>query len=214
MTATTVTAGTISSARKLLICGAVATPLWGVVSLTQAATRTGFDLTQQPLSALANGDLGWLQIANFLIAGALTIAGATGLSRVMRGTPGGTWVPRLLRVNGAGMMAAGVLVMDPAAGWPAGTPEGIPTSMSWHSIGHMVAGSITFIAMIATCYVLARRLAKAGHRVQAVLSVLAGTALLVGDAWAMAGGAGGSLTLAVGYLTAAFWVTLFTARQL
>ena len=35
-----------------------------VVSLTQAATRAGFDLTRHPLSALSNGDLGWLQITN------------------------------------------------------------------------------------------------------------------------------------------------------
>jgi hypothetical protein len=53
----------------LLTCAVAAAPLWAVVSLAQAATREGFDLTHHPLSALSNGSLGWLQISNFLVAG-------------------------------------------------------------------------------------------------------------------------------------------------
>src|SRR4029450_10187220 len=79
-------------------CRPGAGPVWGAVSLAQAATREGFDLTRHPLSALANGSLGWLQIANFLVAGVLTIAGATGLRRALHGGRGGTWVPRLVRL--------------------------------------------------------------------------------------------------------------------
>jgi hypothetical protein len=36
---------------------------------------------------------------------------------------------------------------------------------------------------------------------------VAGTALLAGDLWAMSGGAAGSLTLAVGAITALLWVS-------
>ncbi|HEU4346557.1 MAG TPA: DUF998 domain-containing protein, partial [Actinoplanes sp.] len=164
-----------------------------------------------PLSALSNGTLGWLQIANFVIAGVLTVAGATGLCRALSGRAGGTWAPRLIRVSGAGLIAAGVLVMDPAGGFPAGAPAGLPASMSWHSVGHMVAGSITFICLIAACYVLARHFAKAGARGLAVAAVLSGTALLVGDGWAMSGGAAGSLTLAVGAIAAMLFVSLTAA---
>lgn len=48
--------------RSLLTCAVVSAPLWAVVSLAQATTRDGFDLTQQPLSLLSAGPLGWLQI--------------------------------------------------------------------------------------------------------------------------------------------------------
>src|SRR5262245_53305328 len=123
------------STRTLLACATVAAPLWAVVSLAQAATRDGFDLTRHPLSALSNGDLGWLQIANFILAGVLTVAGASGLARVLFATPGGVWAPRLVRVSGFGLIAAGVFVMDPADGYPAGTPAGMPATFSWHSIG-------------------------------------------------------------------------------
>ncbi|WP_219419093.1 DUF998 domain-containing protein [Pseudonocardia nigra] len=200
------------STRSLLTCAAVAAPLWTVVSLAQVATRDGFDLTRHPLSALSTGALGWLQIANFLVAGVLTVAGAAGLRRALAGRPGGRWAPRLVLVNGIGMIGAGVLVMDPADGFPAGTPTGMPAVLSWHAVGHLVAGSIAFIALIAACYVIGHHFARTGHRGLAVASWLAGTALVLGDGWAMSGGPAGSLTLAVGAITAMLWVSAVAAR--
>ncbi|MER5419126.1 DUF998 domain-containing protein [Streptosporangium roseum] len=204
--------GTSAATRSLLTCAAVAGPLWAVVSLAQAATREGFDLTRHPLSLLSNGSLGWLQITNFLVAGVLTIAGAAGLRRALHGAPGGRWAPRLVRVNGIGMIAAGVFVMDPADGFPTGTPYGMPGTLTWHSYGHMAAGSIAFIALIAACYVLGRHFGRAGNRGHAIASRVAGTALLVGNAWSMSGGTAGSLTLAAGAITAMLWVSLAAAR--
>jgi hypothetical protein len=209
---TTAASSTSATTRSLLTCAAVAAPLWAVVSLTQAATREGFDVTRHPLSALSNGALGWLQITNFLVAGVLTVVGATGLRRVLNGTPGGKWAPRLVRVNGIGMIAAGVFVMDPADGFPVGTPNGMPKTLTWHSYGHMAAGSIAFIALIAACYVLGRHFGRAGNRGYAIASRVAGTALVVGDLWAMSGGKAGSLTLAVGAITAMLWVATVAAR--
>ncbi|GIG61903.1 hypothetical protein Lfu02_62750 [Longispora fulva] len=212
MTAVQLPAATATSTRTLLTCAVVASPLWAAVSLGQAATREGFDITRHPLSALSDGSLGWLQIANFVLAGALLVLGATGLRRVLHGTPGGRWAPRLVRIAGFGMVAAGCLVMDPADGFPTGTPAGMPASFSWHSIGHMVAGTITFLALIAACYVLGRHFGRAGNRGYAVASRIAGTALLVGNGWAMTGGRYGTVTLAVGAITAMLWVSAVAAR--
>ncbi|GAA4591044.1 hypothetical protein BJY16_000142 [Actinoplanes octamycinicus] len=201
--------------RFLLGALAVAGPLWATVSLVQAATRDGFDLTRHPLSLLSTGSLGWLQITNFVLAGILLVAGATGLRRAVTSR----WAPRLVRVSGLGMIAAGLLVMDPADGYPIGTPPGMPPAMSWHSIGHMVAGSITFTALIAACYVLARHFAvlaghsgTAGARRTAVAAALSGTALLAGDIWAMTGAPAGSLTLAAGAITAMCFLTVAAIR--
>src|SRR3982751_5797551 len=91
-----------TSTRTLLTAGAVAAPLWAGVSLAQVATRDGFDITRRPLSLLSTGSLGWLQITNFVVAGVLFLAGAGGLRRVMTGTPGGRWAPRLVRTAGLG----------------------------------------------------------------------------------------------------------------
>jgi hypothetical membrane protein len=206
------TTATAPSTRTLLTCLTVAGPLWAVVSLAQAATRDGFDLTRHPLSALSTGDLGWLQITNFLVAGVLTVVGAVGLRRATAGTAGGRLAPRLVAAYGLGMVGAGLLVMDPADGFPAGTPAGMPPSMSWHSVGHMVVGSIAFAALIAACYVLGRHFGRAGNRGLAVASRVAATVMLAGVGWSMTGGTAGSLTLAVGVITATLWVAALAAR--
>ncbi|MFE3097375.1 DUF998 domain-containing protein [Streptomyces sp. NPDC059248] len=184
--------------RELLACVAVAGPLWVGVSIAQVLTREGFEPTRHPLSQLATGSLGWLQITNFVIAGILATAGAAGLRRVMQGTAGGVAVPRLVRVIGIGMVAAGLLTMDPADGFPVGTPEGIPETMSWHAYGHMLAGSVTFISMIAAGYLLGRHFSRLGNRKLAIASRVAATVKLAGDAWAMSGGQAGPVTIATG----------------
>ncbi|GLW29204.1 DUF998 domain-containing protein [Actinoplanes regularis] len=188
----------VSSRRAAL---AVAGPLWAAVSLAQVATRDGFDLMRHPLSLLSTGSLGWVQIANFVVAGLLMVVGAGSLD--------GRWAPRLTRIAGFGMIAAGLLVMDPGGGFPAGHPE-VPTTMSRHAIGHMAAGTVTFIALIAACYVLAKRATTRGWTAAAAIS---GTALLVGDLWAMSGGAAGTLTLAVGAITAMLFLSMTALRS-
>lgn len=205
-------AATRSRTRSLLTVAVVAQPLWAVVALAQAATRDGYDITRHPLSALANGSLGWIQITNFVLAGALTVIGAGGLRRALRGTPGGTWAPRLVRISGVGMIAAGVFVMDPADGFPVGTPDGMPAALSWQSYAHFAAGSVTFTALIAACYVLGHHFGRTGMRRHAAGSRIAGTALLLGNGWAMSGGTAGTLTLAVGVITAMAWISLVAAR--
>ncbi|MEU8664915.1 DUF998 domain-containing protein, partial [Actinoplanes philippinensis] len=181
---------------KKNIALAVAGPLWAAVSLLQVATRAGFDLMRHPLSLLSTGSLGAVQIANFVLAGLLLVAGAGSLD--------GRWAPRLTRITGFGMIAAGLLVMDPGSGFPAGH-DAVPTTMTWHAVGHMAAGTVTFTALIAVCYVLARR---ARTRSAAVAGLLSGTALLAGWLWAMAGGTAGTLTLAVGAIAAMLFLSV------
>ncbi|MEU7070181.1 DUF998 domain-containing protein [Streptomyces narbonensis] len=211
-TSTSVASSSPATTRSLLTVAVVAQPLWALVALTQAATRDGYDITRHPLSALSNGSLGWIQITNFVLAGVLTVIGAGGLRRALRGTPGGTWAPRLVRISGVGMIAAGVFVMDPADGFPVGTPDGMPAALSWQSYAHFAAGSVTFTALIAACYVLGRHFGRAGLRRHAVGSRVAGTALLLGNGWAMGGGTAGTLTLAVGVITAMVWISSCAAR--
>ncbi|MFF0444834.1 DUF998 domain-containing protein [Streptomyces sp. NPDC004609] len=199
-------AATAVSTRRLLVSAAVGAPLWVAVSLAQAATRDGFDLTRHPLSMLSNGSLGWLQITNFVVTGVLTAVGAFGLGRALRGTPGGTWVPRLVLVNGIGNIAAGVFVMDPGDGF-AGAPAGTPETLSGAAVGHLIAGSLALFALAAANFVLGRHFSRAGERGLAIGSRIAGAALLLGNGWASAGGGSGSLTLAIGAIIAMLWVS-------
>ncbi|MEU1969436.1 DUF998 domain-containing protein [Micromonospora sediminicola] len=145
------------------------------VSLAQAYTRDGFDLSRQPLSLLALGEHGWIQIANFVLSGLLSFAGAIGLRRTLRGGPAGTCGPALVALLGVGLIVGGVFRADPSMGWPAGAPAGEPETMSWHSYGHGVGAMLSFGSLVVSCLVLARRLGRVG----ALLSTLAAVATLV-----------------------------------
>jgi hypothetical protein len=158
--ATTAPAVSSESARRtqmLLACGAVAGPLFIVVALTQALTRAGFDPVKHPASLLSVGDLGWIQITNFVVTGLLFVASAVGMRRVLRPGRAATWGPRLIGAFGVALIAGGVFVADPGLGFPPGTPEGVPAEMSWHAAVHAVAPVVGFLALSLACFVLARR---------------------------------------------------------
>src|SRR6185503_2729774 len=102
--------------RSLLGYGVIVGPIYMVVSVAQALTRQGFDLGRHQWSLLENGDLGWIQIANFLLSGAMLVAFAVGLRRRLAPGIGSRWAPRLTAVFGVCLMAAGVFTADPALG--------------------------------------------------------------------------------------------------
>lgn len=177
--------------RSLLGWGAVAGPFYVIVSLAQALTREGFDLTRHEWSLLENGDLGWLQVANFVLTGVMVLAFAVGLSRALageRGERGGRAAAALTGLFGACLVAAGVLRADPALGFPVGTPEGVGT-VTAHGIGHFVAAGIGFVALAVSCFVLGRHFAAEADRRLARFSRVTGVVFLAGFL-AVASGAG------------------------
>ncbi|MBB5956434.1 hypothetical protein FHS29_003020 [Saccharothrix tamanrassetensis] len=149
---------TRSDVTKLLLgCGVLAGPLYLVTGFAQAFTREGFDLKKHPMSFLSLGEGGWVQIANFVLSGLLFLAMAFGVREAIKGRRGGTWGPVLLGIFAVGMIAGGVFVADPAFGFPVGAPEGQPEVLSWHGTLHGVAFFASFPALIASCFVFARR---------------------------------------------------------
>jgi len=144
--------------------------------LVQEATRDGFDPRRHPLSLLSLGDLGWIQITTFVVAGALVLAGAVGLRRVLGRGPG----PWLIGAYGAALVWGGVFVADPAFGFPVGTPDGSPARLSWHGILHGIAPAAASLALIVACFVFARRYAterRTGWARYSVASAVVGLGL-------------------------------------
>src|SRR5690349_5651754 len=135
--------------RSLLGYGVLAGPFYVGVVLVQAWLRPGFDLAHDDVSLLSNGSLGWIQVANFLLTGAMVIACAVGASRALGGGRAGTWGPRLLAAFGLGMMVAGIFVADPMNGFPPGTAAGRPTVISVHGMLHLAAAGIGFLCLVA-----------------------------------------------------------------
>lgn len=191
--------------RFSLAAGAVAGPLFLAVWAIQAFTRDGFRPTFHPLSLLALGDLGWVQIANFVVTGLLYIAFAIGMRRLLHPGRAGLWGTILIALIGLGLVIAGVFTTDAGAGFPAGAPEGAPV-VSWHGALHEVGFVLTQVAWIAVCVVLARRFAADGKRGWLVASIVAPVASVVvsavPDAESFALRAVISTAIQFGYLTA------------
>ncbi|WP_440098476.1 DUF998 domain-containing protein [Streptosporangium sp. H16] len=163
--------------RALLTCGAVAGPLFVLVVVIQDYTRADFDPRRQPLSMLSLGDLGWIQIVNFVATGLLNIAFAAGLWRALRPGRGGTWGPLLIGAYGTGLVAAGVFRFEPAWGYPPGAPRGLPDDPGLGYILHGAAFGLVFVSLVAACFVFTRYFAVRGERGWALYCAATGVAL-------------------------------------
>jgi hypothetical protein len=181
---------------RLLACGVVAGPLFLAVLMIQAFTRDGFDLSRHPISLLSLGDLGWIQIANFVVTGALFVACATGMRRSLRAGRSATWAPRLVGAFGVGLIVAGVFTTDAGAGFPPGAPAGAPEQISWHGIVHEVGFGLAFFGMIVGCLVFARRFAALKRRGWVGTCVATAVAVLVLASWPDADGVSVRLVIA------------------
>jgi len=200
-----------AATRRLLTCGAIAGPLFVIVVLAQALTRSGFSLTRNAASLLDDGPLGWVQTANFIVTGLLFVAAGAGLRHALPDGRGSRWAPRLLIITGAGLIGGGIFHPDPTGGYPPGTPPGASAISSWPGALHQVCGSAAFLALIVLCVILFRRYRALGRQPMAVCSLLAGVLGAIGVA--TGGMPHGTLTLFIGISIALLW-TSFTAARL
>lgn len=164
--------------RSLLRCGIVAGPFYLALGLIQALLREGFDLARHPLSVLANGPGGWVQTANFVLTGLLVLAAAIGFRRVLG--PRSRAVTWFLGGFGLAMIVAAVCPADPVDGFPPGTPEGFPTSISTRGLVHFVAGALGFTFLAISCFFAAWAMRRRRLPALAWLSLFSGLAVVVG----------------------------------
>ena len=152
------------STSTFLVAGIVAGPFFAIATLTHAFLREGFNVVRHPASLLSLGDLGWIQIANFVLTGTLFIVCGIGLRRVLTTGVGSRWASRFFILYGIGLIMGGVFTADPGLGFPPGAPEGAAKEMSWHGTIHAFAPILGFISHFAGLLVLARRFGSQGHR--------------------------------------------------
>ena len=197
--------------RALVVAGATAGPLFVVVAWVQVVTREGFDLSRHPLSLLSLGDRGWVQIANFVVAGVLMLAFAVGSRRSLGDGPGRVWAPVLFALYGVGLVLGGAFTADPALGFPVGTPDGYPTEWTFHGAVHAFAAPLAFLALVAVTWVVARRLAWEGHRAAATWSRVIGVACLL---LCLPFGPAMSVRLFAGVALGFAWITAYAVSLL
>ena len=150
--------------------------LYLATGLIQGFVRDGFDFRRHALSHLANGTGGWVQTANFVVCGLMVIGAAFGISRVLRSRAAG-W---LLGCYGFSMIAAAIFPTDPVDGFPPGTPQGVPATLSTSGLVHLAAGAIGFMTLAAACFVVARAMSRRKESPLARLSFICGLVVVIG----------------------------------
>ncbi len=165
----------------LLICGIIAPLILGTVSYILALTTPGFDLTRHANSQLVLGRYGWIQTANFILAGLLIMAFAVGARRALKGKPGGLSAPLLIATYGLfAAVIVGLHPTDPQFGFPPGTPLEYAgfDQISLSAKIHGIAGMIGFSALTIATFVVARYFAWMKQLGWLVVSILTGVATL------------------------------------
>jgi hypothetical protein len=205
----TVTEVIRAATRPLLWCGVLGGPLFVAAFLLEGARRPGYDATRQPVSALALGERGWEQRANFVGTGLLMLALSRGLAQVAEAEVGGTrWGPRCVALYAAGLIGSGVFVTDPVDGYPPDHPSGSAPTVT--GLLHNLCALPVFGGLSAAAFLYARHFARSGDTGWAVSSALTGALvpsglLLFGHALSQETGLGRvagliqRLTIAVGW---------------
>jgi hypothetical membrane protein len=167
--------------RALLVCGAIAGPLFTAAWAVEGATRAHYHPLRHPVSSLElGGEFGWTQRVNFVVAGLLTLAFAIGLWRALRPLGGSTWGPLLVGAHAVGLVGAGIFVTDPVSGYPPGTPDHLQAYGSAHAALHDLLSVGTFVGLPIACLVMARRFAGWGRRGWALYSAATGLVFVAG----------------------------------
>ena len=202
--------------RALLTCGVIAGTFFILVGAIELAIRPGFDIRVNVLSQMSLGDLGWIQVANFLVSGLLVLACAVGLRRVLAPGRGATWGPILVGLYGAGLFVAAFFSADPGFGFPPGAPAGAPSTLSDHGFVHFLASGMAFVGLIAACFVFARRFRSLGQRAWSTYSLVTGIIFLGGYLAVMieAGQVGFALPLWIAITLAWIWLSALAASLL
>lgn len=181
-----------------------------IVLFILGATRPDYDAFRHPGSSLALGPGGWLQSANFVVAGLLTLAFSISLSVLL-----GTRKAWLIAVWSLGLVGAGVILSDPISGYPPGSPAlPVPT---FAGRAHDLLSTVGFLALLLAFFAFARGRGSGWAVYSAVSALVFLGALLVSNlGWTQAepwvGLAG--LFQRVAVVTGMTWLTVLAIRAI
>lgn len=204
--------------RTLLGCGAAAGPLFVTVFVAEGLQRRDYNAMRQPVSALALGPRGFVQTANFVVAGTLFLGGARGLARHSSGRD--RLVHALIGGAGAGLLAAALFPTDPVSGYPPGTATAAPSTTTTGTL-HNLASLPVFMGVTAAAALSALKAIRRADYAWGAYSAASAVTALTTNGLAGAGfGQSARLVNVAGLfqrvaIIAAFgWVSVVCARAL
>lgn len=154
--------------RRFAIAGLVGPPLFVIGFVVLGLIKPGYDPTTQVGSEGSLGQLGWVQITDFLVFGAMMLIFASGLWLGFGDRLSGRIGSVLIAMVGVGSLAAGAFVTDPVH-------ASVVTS---HGIAHRIASTGAFLSFAGAGFFFAKRFWS--RRTFAIYSIVTGALVPVG----------------------------------
>jgi hypothetical membrane protein len=132
--------------RRLALAGIIFPPLFVLVVLILGFVKPNYSPVRQFVSEGSIGQLGWVQVVNFLVFGPALVVFAIGLWRGFGARLSGRVGSVLIAIAGVGIFMAGPFVADPG------------TTVVTHGAVHMVVSLVVFTSLTGAAVAFARRL--------------------------------------------------------
>lgn len=97
----------------LFLCGTIGPALFDAVYLIEGVTRPGYDAWREPISTLMEGSSGWMQQANFVVLGVITLGVAVVWRSILKGDVCAIWYPIMRGIEGISLIMIGFSLTDP-----------------------------------------------------------------------------------------------------
>jgi hypothetical protein len=206
-----------ATTRLLVDCGVVMAPLFVGTAMIEGRRRRDYSPKRHPVSALALGESGWIQTANFVAGGALTSLFAIGLRRA-RQPSGPAASPWLLGAAGLGLIGAAIFATDPVNGYPPGVPDRAD-HRTRAGLVHELSAVPVMLGIPVAAVAAGVRSASRGERRWALYSVATAVVALVAFLTAGAGFGGAEQFVAraglyqrIGVVAAFGWISMLAMR--
>jgi len=139
-----------SRTQRLLLAGAAVGPVLFAAAYTlEGLARRGYDPARETISALSLGPNGWLQVANFILFGLLTILGAPAWRAALTPGRGAAAIPIAKVAIGLGLIFAGVFATAPADAAVVGLGGTLHSAASYLALGGTWVSTFLFAARFA-----------------------------------------------------------------
>ncbi len=159
------------------ICGVISGPLFILTFIIEGVMRKHYSQLHNPVSLLALGSFGWVQVVNFLITGLLVLVFANGMWRHYRTSRAMSISASLIAILAFGIIGAGVFTTDGSSVQYHGL-----LAQTWHlsdeGILHRFFAGSTFFLLPASSFVMACQFCKWEEKGWAIYSVISGIGAL------------------------------------
>lgn len=164
--------------KHLLAAGPIGSVVFILSFTVQGLYRNGYDPLLHPVSSLAIGPAGWLQVCSFISVGVLFMAFAFGVKLAFPSYKYRRRMSGFILAAGVGLLGAGLFSTDPVYGYPVQSPLQL-AQFTWIGHLHDLFSLIVVISVPAAALTGWKYFVMTGQKGISVFSLFSALAILL-----------------------------------